>query len=865
MDLFMIDSDTDEYTESSDSEELEERETIFSGHAQDILTSLDESILKIDDFLSFERGFSHGDIVSHISDPSGQLGRVVDIDMVVDLESQSGKVLRDVNSKRLVRVRSFMAGDYVIMGSWIGRVNQVIDLVKVVFNDGTKCEILVKDPDMLVPVMPGWYEEMIQFYYPGQRVRMKNASTGSKTAKWLCGDWGTKNSNEGTVCSAEAGLVQVYWISSLSRVWGSCKTDPTPSSLQEPKNLTLLSCFQDANWQLGDWCTLLDMASAGAPKSSVKMVKNYGQGSSGIFTISKTRTTIDVLWQNGLVSVGMDPRTVAPISNLGDHDFWPEQFVLEKAIASEEACTPKFQRVGVVKKVDALERTVKVKWGRNQGGFVGDVKEETVSAYELVEHPDFSFCVGEVVVRLVPSLDKVEEAKSGFDSLLCFGNFVGHKEGGVEVKWANGVLSKVDPFEICGLERLLDIVSPQPVSEVITNATDSTRFTDEQEDQGSPDDPKILDESSYDCVESLRKATARLFPKAAFDFLSDLFGRPHVLNHSGMVKEETNNQVVGSTERQLDANETTKPEPKKLQKEAAKPNETSDLPVIYAKPREFKRFDVIDECTDHYFTNQTGSSLVKKGWLKKIQQEWSILENNLPESIYVRACEERMDLLRACIIGAAGTPYHDGLFFFDIFFPADYPHEPPLVHYHSGGLRLNPNLYESGKVCLSLLNTWTGSGTEVWDPKSSTVLQVLLSLQALVLNEKPYFNEAGYDKQVGRADGEKNSVTYNENAFLLSCKSMMYLIQKPPKHFEDFIREHFTCHAPRLITACKAYLDGAQVGSLCKNEEPFGACHKSCSTGFKLMLAKLLPKLVSTFTEMGIDCNPSNPLAHVSG
>jgi len=68
-----------------------------------------------------------------------------------------------------------------------------------------------------------------------------------------------------------------------------------------------------------------------------------------------------------------------------------------------------------------------------------------------------------------------------------------------------------------------------------------------------------------------------------------------------------------------------------------------------------------------------------------------------------------------------------------------------MVYYHSGGLRVNPNLYESGKVCLSLLNTWTGSGNEVWNPKSSTILQVLLSLQALVLNENPYFNEAGYD------------------------------------------------------------------------------------------------------------------------
>jgi ubiquitin-conjugating enzyme E2 O len=90
-------------------------------------------------------------------------------------------------------------------------------------------------------------------------------------------------------------------------------------------------------------------------------------------------------------------------------------------------------------------------------------------------------------------------------------------------------------------------------------------------------------------------------------------------------------------------------------------------------------------------------------------------------------------------------------------------------------------LYEEGKVCLSLLNTWTGRGNEVWDPKSSSILQVLVSLQGLVLNSKPYFNEAGYDKQTGTAEGEKNSLSYNENTFLLNCKTMMYLIRKPPK------------------------------------------------------------------------------------
>lgn len=103
------------------------------------------------------------------------------------------------------------------------------------------------------------------------------------------------------------------------------------------------------------------------------------------------------------------------------------------------------------------------------------------------------------------------------------------------------------------------------------------------------------------------------------------------------------------------------------------------------------------------------------------------------------------------------------------------------VHYHSGGLRLNPNLYESGKVCLSLINTWTGNSTEVWNPQSSTILQILLSLQAIVLNDNPYFNEAGFDRQIGSIEGEKNAASYKENAFVLTCKSMLYLIRKPPQ------------------------------------------------------------------------------------
>lgn len=49
-----------------------------------------------------------------------------------------------------------------------------------------------------------------------------------------------------------------------------------------------------------------------------------------------------------------------------------------------------------------------------------------------------------------------------------------------------------------------------------------------------------------------------------------------------------------------------------------------------------------------------------------------------PEGIYVRVYEDRMDLLRAVIVGAYGTPYQDGLFFFDFHLPPEYPDVPPV-------------------------------------------------------------------------------------------------------------------------------------------------------------------------------------------
>jgi ubiquitin-conjugating enzyme E2 O len=61
------------------------------------------------------------------------------------------------------------------------------------------------------------------------------------------------------------------------------------------------------------------------------------------------------------------------------------------------------------------------------------------------------------------------------------------------------------------------------------------------------------------------------------------------------------------------------------------------------------------------------------------------------------------------------------------------------------------------------------------------MLQLLVSIQALVLNAKPYFNEPGYAMQANTSHGEMMSMAYNEEAFLLSCKTIMYSLRNPPK------------------------------------------------------------------------------------
>lgn len=96
-------------------------------------------------------------------------------------------------------------------------------------------------------------------------------------------------------------------------------------------------------------------------------------------------------------------------------------------------------------------------------------------------------------------------------------------------------------------------------------------------------------------------------------------------------------------------------------------------------------------------------SILTPQGMKRVTKEHRILQSSLPDGIFVRAWESRLDILRILIVGPLDTPYEFAPFVIDMRIPYDYPHVPPEAFFHSWTATVNPNLYENGKICLSLL------------------------------------------------------------------------------------------------------------------------------------------------------------------
>ncbi|XWS55112.1 hypothetical protein CRYUN_Cryun10bG0147100 [Craigia yunnanensis] len=816
-----------------------------------------EPVQSIKNVTVVDRGFLHGDYVAAASDSTGQVGVVVDVNISVDLLDPDGSIIKDVSTRDLQRVRDFTVGDYVVLGPWLGRIDDVLDNVNVLFDDGSVCKVMRAEPLRLKPSTRNTLEDDSNFpYYPGQRVRASSSSV-FKNSRWLSGLW-KANRLEGTVTKVTAGSVFIYWIASAG--YGP-DSSTAPAEEQNPKNLKLLSCFSHANWQVGDWCLLpassqpipldkdfskvqlndsirnggnrdkldgecdseevtleesndknesMDLDALPKPDENNAIFETKYNGAietkaspessscSGSLSVSKeivhehwpvhrkkihkvvirkdkkakkkvdnferallivnSRTRVDVAWQDGAVECGVDATTLIPIETPGDHEFVAEQYVVEKASDDgDDAYEPR--RVAVVKSVNAKERTACVKWfkpvARAEDPREFD-KEEIVSVYELEGHSDYDYCYGDVVVRLplasVPTQsdsgkgsieeskqedgskevkedfkkrsgsNKVEgatvnEASTDFTDLSWVGNITGLRNGDIEVTWADGMVSTVGPQAIYVVGRDDDEsiaagseVSDDAASWETVNDDEMDALENAREDLEPQNASSIISEVEEGMENNSGRNAALSLPLAALDFVtrlaSGLFsGRRKTVDPIGLdSKGETELQPEGrdssyeSSSQKSNVLDNSSGESvhgegeehveAKAQKHSLSIEGLCNLRIEDSDSKtgdededdtcSFKRFDTAKDPLDHYFLGLNGQNNSGRKWLKKVQQDWNILQNNLPDGIYVRVYEDRMDLLRAVIVGAYGTPYQDGLFFFDFHLSPEYPDVPPV-------------------------------------------------------------------------------------------------------------------------------------------------------------------------------------------
>ncbi|XP_076441977.1 uncharacterized protein LOC143280995 isoform X2 [Babylonia areolata] len=254
--------------------------------------------------------------------------------------------------------------------------------------------------------------------------------------------------------------------------------------------------------------------------------------------------------------------------------------------------------------------------------------------------------------------------------------------------------------------------------------------------------------------------------------------------------------------------------------------EEQELEKGYASTMEGQRFSCARLLQSHCFANNAQGAIDSRcPKVKALVKELKQLNTSLPvhagASIFVRHDKDRTDVMRALVTGPVGTPYSLGCFCFDVYFPAAYPNVPPLVKIittGNGTVRFNPNLYADGKVCLSLLGTWhAGDASEKWNPSKSSLYQVLVSIQSMILTPDPVFNEPGYERIKDTEEGEVQSRQYNWKIHLHTLRhAVLGQLRNPPPGFERVIRQHFALQREMVLKQCAEWVKGCEDPDLLK-------------------------------------------------
>ena len=173
---------------------------------------------------------------------------------------------------------------------------------------------------------------------------------------------------------------------------------------------------------------------------------------------------------------------------------------------------------------------------------------------------------------------------------------------------------------------------------------------------------------------------------------------------------------------------------------------------------------------------------VNKRLFKEIRQlQTQQLTKKLLDNDYIISInEENMNKVHCLIKAPEDSVYKHTFIRLDMDIPSDYPHSPPTVTFiNYDGVRIHPNMYEDGKCCATILNTWP-SDNEKWT-SSMGIETILLTFHSFLDNE-PYTHEPG-------GKDEPTYTVYVRYQSFITCL-LRYLSFETISSFKEFITSY---------------------------------------------------------------------------
>ena len=465
-----------------------------------------------------------------------------------------------------------------------------------------------------------------------------------------------------------------------------------------------------------------------------------------VFLVTSTQSRVLICWQDGSIS-SEETTSLIPLVELDQLEVWPGDKVSLSTDQIELDTEPQdgilqlhAHTVGVVQTVNSVERLAKVRWFQDSNINIGLARDSSrpvclapleygtisdqigeVSLYELSPSEALEPNLGDLVLSLSSHASSNPQVSDPWGEVieLC-------ADGDVILRCFNNS----EPYDLkLGPSKLMVIHGAnmeEDWSDSYDNLDDEDDYEEENlepvevqfEYQGGNRIDVDGDEDAWSTDDDMSCSSPTPNPKSQVD--------DNVIDPQQRSKDQDIEDTVYTTEnKQRFANNKIEP----LMPHCVTP---SSFQILGEDPPQ-----------DHHYM---GGQCVPAAILAKaITKQYRILQSSLPEGIFVRTWESRLDLLRVLIVGPIGTPYEHAPYLFDMYLPETFPDDPPIVFFHSWDNnlgRINPNLYEDGKVCLSLLGTWPADEKSQGWSKRSTILQVLVSIAGLILVKEPYYSES---------------------------------------------------------------------------------------------------------------------------